>query len=81
MRSVELFIAWRYLKARRRGFYTLLTTLIAVNTTDGPQHCRFRFASRAGSQAEVMFEQRHVPCGDGLQDSFGGLARHVYAFR
>lgn len=28
--SIELFIAWRYLKARRKGVFTLLTSLIAV---------------------------------------------------
>ncbi|MCX5781439.1 MAG: ABC transporter permease [Elusimicrobia bacterium] len=28
--SVEFFIAWRYLKARRKGVFTLLTTIIAV---------------------------------------------------
>ncbi|MHB9155303.1 MAG: FtsX-like permease family protein [Endomicrobiales bacterium] len=27
---LELFIAWRYLKARRKGVFTLLTTLIAI---------------------------------------------------
>ncbi|HBU69202.1 MAG TPA: lipoprotein-releasing system transmembrane subunit LolC [Elusimicrobia bacterium] len=28
--GLEFFIAWRYLKARRKGVFTLLTTLIAV---------------------------------------------------
>ena len=28
--NTELFIAWRYLKARRKGFFSVLTTLIAV---------------------------------------------------
>jgi len=31
--SVELFIALRYLKARKKGFFSLLTTLIAVGGT------------------------------------------------
>ncbi|MBN1621319.1 MAG: ABC transporter permease [Endomicrobiales bacterium] len=30
MIPLELFIAWRYIKARRRGVFTLLTTLIAI---------------------------------------------------
>ena len=31
--SAELFIAYRYIKARKKGFFAFLTTLIAIGGT------------------------------------------------
>ena len=33
LRSAELFIAYRYIKARKKGFFAFLTTLIAIGGT------------------------------------------------
>jgi hypothetical protein len=54
------------------------TYLLAVNTTDRAQHCRLRFQWKPSAEAEVLFENRRLPCRQGLEDEFGPLARHVY---
>jgi lipoprotein-releasing system permease protein len=54
MRSLELFIAWRYLKARRKGFFTLLTTLIAVGgVTLGVASLIITLAVMTGFQQDI----------------------------
>jgi hypothetical protein len=55
--------------------------LIAVNVTDRPQNCRFVLDRKTGTRAEVLFENRSIPCENGengLQDNFSRLERHVY---
>ncbi|MDR2191769.1 MAG: ABC transporter permease, partial [Endomicrobium sp.] len=52
--NVELFIAIRYLKARRKGFFSLLTTFIAVGgTTLGVAALVITLAIMSGFQTDI----------------------------
>ncbi|AKL97822.1 ABC transporter permease [Endomicrobium proavitum] len=52
--SVETFIAFRYLKARKKGFFSLLTTLIAVGgTTLGVAALVITLAIMSGFQNDI----------------------------
>ena len=53
------------------------TVLIAVNSAPSP--VKARFSGVPGSKAEVMWENRSVPSGNGMvEDSFEPFAVHVY---
>lgn len=87
-KSAELFIAYRYIKARRKGFFAFLTTLIAIGgTTLGVCALVITLSVMTGFQQDIRTKilgiQPHIYLSkvDGtLFDDYKEVAQDLYSF-